>query len=45
MEKDLKNAHMTKSELKNLLKNKGKKIEDILLATVDINKQLTIYEK
>lgn len=45
MEKDLKNAHMTKSELKNLLKNKGKRAEDILLATVDINKQLTIYEK
>ncbi|MGN1201647.1 MAG: DUF421 domain-containing protein [Eubacterium sp.] len=45
MDNDLKNAHMTKAELKKQLENKGKKLEDILLATVDINKQLTIYDK
>lgn len=45
MDNDLKNAHMTKSELKKQLEKQGKKAEDILLATVDINKQLTIYDK
>lgn len=45
MEKDLKNADMTKKELKEQLKDRGKKAEDILLATVDNKKQLTIFEK
>lgn len=45
MEKDLKNADMTKKELKEHLKDRGKKAEDILLATVDNKKQLTIFEK
>lgn len=45
MEKDLKNADMTKKELKEQLKDRGKKAEDILLATVDNKKQLTIFDK
>lgn len=45
MDNDLKNAKMTEKELKNQLKSKGKKVEDILLATVDNKKQLTIYDK
>lgn len=45
MEKDLKNTDMTKKELKEQLKDRGKKAEDILLATVDNKKQLTIFEK
>lgn len=45
MEEDLKKSGMTLDELKRQLKSQGKKIQDILLATVDINKSLTIFEK
>ncbi len=45
MEKDLENAHFSKEELERQLRNKGKRPEDILLATVDLKKQLTLYEK
>lgn len=45
MENDLKNAKMSKKELEKQLKNKGKNVEDILLATIDNKKQLTIYDK
>ncbi len=45
MEKDLKNANFSREELERQLRNKGKKPEDILLATVDVKKQLTLYEK
>lgn len=45
MEKDLINANFSKEELERQLRNKGKKLDDILLATVDNKKQLTLYEK
>lgn len=45
MEKDLENANFSREELERQLRNKGKRPEDILLATVDIKKQLTLYEK
>ncbi len=45
MENDLKNANMTKKELEKQLKSQDKKIENILLATVDANKKLTVFEK
>jgi len=45
MENDLKNANMTKKELERQLKSQDKKIENILLATVDANKKLTVFEK
>ncbi len=38
-------AGVTKKELDNMLKAKGDKLENILLATVDGNKQLTTYLK
>ena len=44
MENDLKNANMTKKELERQVKAQNKKIENIMLATVDANKQLTIFE-
>ncbi len=45
MENDLKKAGMTKKELEIELKKKGEKLENILLATADLKKQLTIYSK
>lgn len=45
IKKDLKNARITENELKAQLKDRGVKAENILLATVDNKKQLTIFEK
>lgn len=45
MERNLKNINKDKIWLEKKLKEKGKKLEDILLATVDINEKLYIYEK
>lgn len=45
MEEDLKKSGITLNELKRQLKSQGKKPQDIILATVDINKSLTIFEK
>ncbi len=45
MENDLKNAGMTKKELEKQVKAQNKKIENILLATVDANNSLTLFEK
>ncbi|MGN1124448.1 MAG: DUF421 domain-containing protein [Eubacterium sp.] len=45
MEKDLKNAKISETELKKQVKNHGAKIEDVILATADENKQLTFYFK
>ncbi len=45
IENDIKNADFDREELLRQLRNKGKKPEDILLATVDSKKQLTLYEK
>lgn len=38
-------AGVTKRELDNMLKAKGDKLENIFLGTIDINKQLTTYQK
>lgn len=38
-------AGVTKKELDNMLKAKGDKLENIFLGTIDINKQLTTYQK
>ena len=43
MEKDLKSVGMTKKELERQVREKGEKIEKIMLATVDEKKQLTIF--
>lgn len=43
MEKDLKSVGMTKKELEKKLKDKNEKTENIMLATVDEKKQLTIF--
>lgn len=45
IKKDLKNARITENELKAQLKGRGVKAENILLATIDNKKQLTIFEK
>lgn len=45
MEEDLKKANMTRKELEKRLKNQNKKAENIMLATVDGKKQLTIFDK
>lgn len=45
MEKDLKNARISETELKKQVKNNGAKIDDVILATADENKQLTFYFK
>lgn len=45
IKKDLKNARITENELKAQLKDRGVKAENILLATIDNKKQLTIFEK
>lgn len=44
-EKDLPKAKMTKAELELELKKQNKKVGSILLATVDTNKKLTIFDK
>lgn len=43
MEKDLKSVGMTKKELERQVREKGEKIEKIMLATIDEKKQLTIF--
>lgn len=45
IKKDLKNARITENELKAQLKDRGVKAENILLATIDNKKHLTIFEK
>lgn len=45
IEKDLKNADMSRQELLSRLKERGVKPKDILLATVNGKKELTIFEK
>lgn len=45
IEDNLSVAGITKKELENMLKAKGDKLENILLGTIDINKQLTTYLK
>lgn len=45
IKKDLKNAQITENELKAQLKDRGVKAENILLATIDNKKHLTIFEK
>lgn len=45
IKKDLKNARITENELKVQLKDRGVKAENILLATIDNKKHLTIFEK
>lgn len=44
IKKDLKNARITENELKAQLKDRGVKAENILLATIDNKKHLTIFE-
>lgn len=45
MKNDLKYAGITEKDLELMLTQREKKTSDIFLATVDINKQLTIFEK
>lgn len=45
VEDNLSVAGVTKKELENMLKAKGDKLEDIMLATIDIKKQLTTYKQ
>lgn len=45
MKEDLKYAGITMDDLQKMLTQQGKKKDEILLATVDVNKQLTIFEK
>lgn len=45
MSKTLETIHKTSEWLEKEIHNKGKKIEDILLATLDVNNKLMIYEK
>lgn len=45
MEKDLENANFSREELERQIRNQGKRVEDIMLATVDNKKQLTLYDK
>ncbi|MDD6729183.1 MAG: DUF421 domain-containing protein [Eubacteriales bacterium] len=45
MEKDLKSVGMTTKELKRQVQSKGEKIENVILATVDEKKVLTIFPK
>lgn len=45
MSENLKKAGMTEKELERKLKEKHKKTENVLLATVDGKKQLTIFDK
>lgn len=45
MDDNLSVAGVTKKELEDMLKAKGDKLGDIMLATIDINKQLTTFLK
>lgn len=45
MDKDLENANFSREELERQIRNKGKRVEDIMLATVDNKKQLTLFDK
>lgn len=45
MKEDLKYAHISEKELIKMLKDREVKPENIILATIDLNKQLTIYKK
>ena len=45
MEEDLPNAKISREELERQIRNQGKRVENIMLATVDLKKQLTLYEK
>lgn len=45
IEDNLSVAGITKKELGNMLKARGEKIEDIILGTIDSNKQLSIFKK
>lgn len=45
MEEDLKYAGITKKDLINQLKGKGVKADDVMLATINLKKQLTIFNK
>ncbi len=43
MKEDLKRCSMTENQLKNQLKSQGKKVQDVMLATVDDNKTLRVW--
>ena len=45
MEEDLKYAGITEKDLVNQLKGKGVKADDVMLATINLKKQLTIFNK
>lgn len=45
MEEDLKYAGITEKDLINQLKGKGVKTDDVMLATINLKKQLTIFSK
>lgn len=45
IEDNLSVAGITKKELGNMLKARGEKVEDIILGTIDSNKQLSIFKK
>lgn len=45
MKEDLKYAHISEKELLKMLKDRDAAAKDIILATIDLNKQLTIYKK
>ncbi|MCM1285483.1 MAG: DUF421 domain-containing protein [Acetobacter sp.] len=45
MREDLKYAGISEDELKKQVASKGQKIENIMLATINLKKQLTIYSK
>lgn len=45
MKEDLKYAHISEKELMKMLKDRDVAAKDIILATIDLNKQLTIYKK
>ena len=44
-EEDLKYAGITEKDLINQLKGKGVKADDVMLATINLKKQLTIFNK
>ena len=45
MKEDLKYAHVSEKELLKMLKDREVETKNIILATIDLNKQLTIYKK
>lgn len=45
IEDNLSVAGITKKELGNMLKARGERVEDIILGTIDSNKQLSIFQK